>query len=80
VGQLLEQNPQLPLRITFLIEGEEEMGSPSFLPFLEKYQDRLKQADFVFLSDTGIPNEQQMVLTVGLRGLVTFEIEAIEDL
>ncbi len=77
VGQLLEENPKLPLRLTFLIEGEEEMGSPSFLPFLEKYQDRLKQADFVFLSDTGIPNETQMVITAGLRGIITFEIEAV---
>ena len=34
VGRLLEENPKLPLRITFLVEGEEEMGSPSFLPFL----------------------------------------------
>ena len=77
VGQLLEQNPNLPLRITFLVEGEEEMGSPSFLPFLEKYQATLKQADLVFLSDTGIPNESQMVITAGLRGLVTFEVEAV---
>ncbi len=77
VGQLLEQNPKLPLQITFLIEGEEEMGSPSFLPFLEKYQATLKKADFVFLSDTGIPNESQMVITAGLRGLVTFEVEAV---
>ncbi len=77
VGQLLEQNPNLPLRITFLIEGEEEMGSPSFLPFLERYKDTLKKADLVFLSDTGIPNEKQMVITAGLRGLVTFEIEAV---
>ncbi len=77
VGQLLEENPNLPLRITFLVEGEEEMGSPSFLPFLQKYQERLKEADFVYLSDTGIPNENQMVITAGLRGLVTFEIEAV---
>ncbi len=77
VGRLLEENPKLPLRITFLIEGEEEMGSPSFLPFLANNRDRLKKADFVFLSDTGIPNETQMVITAGLRGLVTFEIEAV---
>ena len=30
VAQALEENPKLPLRITFLIEGEEEMGSPEF--------------------------------------------------
>jgi acetylornithine deacetylase/succinyl-diaminopimelate desuccinylase-like protein len=74
VGRLLEKNPHLPLRITFLIEGEEETGSPSFLPFLEKYKHRLK-ADLVYLSDTGIPREDQVVVTVGLRGLFTFEIE-----
>jgi acetylornithine deacetylase/succinyl-diaminopimelate desuccinylase-like protein len=74
VGRLLEQNPRLPLRITFLIEGEEETGSPSFLPFLEKYRHRL-QADLVFLSDTGIPREDQVVVTCGLRGLVLCEIE-----
>jgi acetylornithine deacetylase/succinyl-diaminopimelate desuccinylase-like protein len=74
VGRLLEKEPQLPLRITFLIEGEEETGSPSFLPFLEKYRERLK-ADFVFLSDTGIPREDQVVVTCGLRGLVLCDVE-----
>ena len=74
VGRLLERNPRLPLRITFLIEGEEETGSPSFLPFLERYQHRLN-ADFVFLSDTGIPREDQVVITCGLRGLVLCDVE-----
>ena len=41
VAKLLEENPQLPLRITFLVEGEEEMGSPSFPKFLERYADYL---------------------------------------
>jgi acetylornithine deacetylase/succinyl-diaminopimelate desuccinylase-like protein len=74
VAQLLEANPQLPLRITFLIEGEEEMGSPSFPKFLEHYKDRLTAADFVYLSDTALPNERQVVLTCGLRGLALFDV------
>jgi acetylornithine deacetylase/succinyl-diaminopimelate desuccinylase-like protein len=74
VGRLFEANPRLPLRVTFLIEGEEEIGSPSFAQFLEKYQDRLKQADFVFFSDTGLPNENQVVITCGLRGLALFDV------
>ena len=74
VGRLLEKAPSLPLRITFLIEGEEETGSPSFLPFLQRYQHRL-DGDFVFLSDTGIPREDQMVITCGLRGLTLCEVE-----
>ncbi|MCC5023096.1 MAG: M20/M25/M40 family metallo-hydrolase [Candidatus Synoicihabitans palmerolidicus] len=75
VAKLLERDPDLPLRITFMVEGEEEMGSPSFPKFLERYKDRLGEADFVFLSDTGIPNEDQVVITCGLRGLVLFDIE-----
>jgi acetylornithine deacetylase/succinyl-diaminopimelate desuccinylase-like protein len=74
IGQLLEENPNVPLRFTFLIEGEEEMGSPSFPKFLAKYADRLREADFVFLSDTALPNEQQVVLTCGLRGLALFDV------
>ena len=74
VGRLLEKNPRLPLRLTFLIEGEEETGSPSFLPFLQAYRHRL-DGDFVFLSDTGIPREDQPVVTCGLRGLTLCEVE-----
>jgi len=73
VARLLERRPDLPLRITFMIEGEEETGSPSFLPFIEKYRDRLK-ADFVYLSDTGIPRPDQVVITCGLRGLSLFDL------
>lgn len=73
VARLLERRPDLPLRITFMIEGEEETGSPSFLPFLEQYKDRLK-ADFVYLSDTGIPRPDQVVITCGLRGLTLFDV------
>jgi len=76
VARLLERRPDLPLRITFMIEGEEEMGSPSFLPFLEEQKARLGKADFVFLSDTGSPREDQIVITCGLRGLVLFDVVA----
>lgn len=75
VARLLGENPKLPLRITFLIEGEEEMGSPSFPKFLERYADRLREADFVFLSDTALPNENQVVITAGLRGLALFDVQ-----
>jgi len=74
VASLLEKHPKVPLRLTFLIEGEEEMGSPSFHTFLEKYSGRLKEADFVFLSDTALPNEQQVIITAGLRGLALFDV------
>ena len=74
VAKLLERLPDLPLRITFLIEGEEEMGSPSFPKFLEAYGERLKEADLVYLSDTLLPSEDQVVITCGLRGLVLCDV------
>jgi acetylornithine deacetylase/succinyl-diaminopimelate desuccinylase-like protein len=76
VARLLQENPELPLALTFLVEGEEEIGSPSFLPFLQSHRNRLL-GDFFFLSDTGIPREDQVVITVGLRGLFTFEVELV---
>jgi acetylornithine deacetylase/succinyl-diaminopimelate desuccinylase-like protein len=75
VGRLLEAEPDLPLNITFVIEGEEEIGSQNFKSFLQQHSDKLAGADFVFLSDTGIPNAEQMVITVGLRGMICFEVE-----
>lgn len=75
VARLLERRPDLPLRITFMIEGEEEMGSPSFPAFLDAQAARLRRADLVLLSDTGSPREDQIVITCGLRGLVLFDLE-----
>jgi acetylornithine deacetylase/succinyl-diaminopimelate desuccinylase-like protein len=72
VASLLEEHPDLPLRLTFLVEGEEEIGSPSLEDFLKAHLDRL-QGDFVLLSDTGSPNEEQVVITAGLRGIITLE-------
>ncbi len=74
VGRLLEDNPEFPLRITFLIEGEEEIGSPSLPAVLESHGESLR-GDFILLSDTLNPSEDQVAITTGLRGMVSFEIE-----
>jgi len=74
LARALKKNPNLPLRITYLIEGEEEIGSPSFRQFLEKDKERL-QGDFLLVSDTGSPGPQQLAVTTGLRGLVALEIK-----
>ena len=77
LARLLEHEPDLPLRITWLIEGEEEMGSPSFPGFLKQYRERLAKADFIILSDTGSPDPDQITITTALRGLIGFEVELI---
>jgi acetylornithine deacetylase/succinyl-diaminopimelate desuccinylase-like protein len=75
VGRLLERDPELPLCMTFVVEGEEEIGSQNFKTFLREHRAKLAGADFIFLSDTLLPTREQMVITVGLRGLVCFEVE-----
>lgn len=75
VAQLLEEQPDLPLCLTFIIEGEEEIGSPNLLPFLKSRREELSEADLVLLSDTLSPSADQIAVTVGLRGIVALEVE-----
>ena len=75
LSRVLEENPDLPLNITYVIEGEEEIGSPSMPKFFDQYAARLSKADFMLVSDTGSPNTEQIVITTALRGLVDFEIK-----
>ena len=69
----LKQFPNLPLHITYLIEGEEEIGSPSFRGFLESHKDSLC-GDLLLVSDTGSPGSEQLAVTTGLRGLTALEL------
>ena len=63
----------LPCKVTVLLEGEEESGSPSLKPFLEANANELK-ADFALVCDTGMWDPQTPAITAGLRGLVGEEI------
>ncbi len=74
VARLLEKNPNLPLRLTFMVEGEEEIGSKNFKTFLKENKEKLR-GDFIYMSDNGILSPDQMIVTVGLRGMLAFEIE-----
>jgi acetylornithine deacetylase/succinyl-diaminopimelate desuccinylase-like protein len=74
--RVLKETPDLPLRITYLIEGEEEIGSPSFRGFLEERKDSLR-GDLLLVSDTGSPGPGQLVVTTGLRGLAAMELKVL---
>lgn len=73
--RVLEQFPELPLNLSYVIEGEEEIGSPSMATFFESHGERLSRADFLLVSDTGSPNAEQIVVTTAIRGLVDLEIK-----
>lgn len=63
----------LPVRVTVLLEGEEESGSPSLDPFLEENKQELA-ADACVVSDTGMLNITTPAITTMLRGLVYVEV------
>jgi acetylornithine deacetylase/succinyl-diaminopimelate desuccinylase-like protein len=63
----------LPVNIKFLIEGEEEIGSPHLGEFIHNYRNLL-ECDFALNLDTGMVGPDLPTITYALRGLVYFEI------
>jgi acetylornithine deacetylase/succinyl-diaminopimelate desuccinylase-like protein len=69
----LAVNGTLPVRLTVLLEGEEENGSPSLKELLANERDTLA-ADFVLVADTNMWNPATPAITVSLRGLAAVEV------
>ena len=64
---------EMPCRITFFFEGEEESGSPSLIPFMEQNKDMLT-ADIALICDTGLFADKTPAIVTMLRGLMGEEI------
>lgn len=65
---------ELPCNVKFMIEGEEEVGSPNLGVFVKENRDKLK-ADAILVSDTGMLSNEHPSITTGLRGLSYVEVE-----
>lgn len=67
---------KLPVNVKFLIEGEEEIGSPNLSKFL-KTNKSLLSCDAVMISDTSLYQPGIPTINYGLRGLCFMEVEVI---
>ncbi|MDP9393006.1 MAG: dipeptidase [Actinomycetota bacterium] len=74
VAALRALGEDLRVGVTVLIEGEEEIGSPTLPAFLECYRDKLA-ADVMVLADSTNWAVGQPALTTSLRGLADCEVE-----
>ena len=71
---LLQRDGRLPVNLKFLVEGEEEIGSPHFEALLREEADRLA-CDVVVVSDTTMWAPDVPSVCMGMRGLVGFTVE-----
>lgn len=73
VASCLKVSGSLPVNIKFILEGEEEIGSPNLVPFLKDNKELLK-CDMVLVSDTSMFGKDTPSITYGLRGLAYMEV------
>ena len=73
VERLLEERGSLPVNVRVLLEGEEEIGSPSLEPALLAHRDAL-QADVAISADGAMWSAEQPSLNVAARGMLAVEV------
>ena len=72
--EYLVQSGDLKCNVKFLIEGEEEIGSPNLPKFCEENKELLK-SDIILVSDTSMIAPDVPSITTGLRGLAYWQVE-----
>jgi len=70
-----EEAGEVPIRLTILLEGEEESGSVNLERFLKDHADELSACDFCLISDTGMLGRGKPAITYGVRGLAYTEVK-----
>ena len=76
ISTYLEVKGKLPVNVKFLIEGEEEIGSPNLEPFIRENLDALR-CDAILVADCSMFGPGMPAITVGLKGLCYLEVEVI---
>jgi acetylornithine deacetylase/succinyl-diaminopimelate desuccinylase-like protein len=75
VESIIRVRQALPVNLVFVIEGEEELGSPHLDEFAIRYESRLRKADAVLFPYAMQECDGRAILWPGTKGLVYLEIE-----
>ncbi len=72
--ETMMQTNTMQTNVKFIIEGEEEVGSPNLGKFVANNKDLLK-ADVILISDTAMISLENPSIDIGVRGLSYIEVE-----
>ena len=73
--EYLVKSGKLNCNVKFMIEGEEEIGSPSLPKFCRDHHKEMLKADVILVSDTSMIGRDIPSITTGLRGLAYWQVE-----
>jgi acetylornithine deacetylase/succinyl-diaminopimelate desuccinylase-like protein len=72
--EIMNNTGEIPCNIKFIIEGEEEVGSPNLARFVKENRELLK-SDVILISDTSMISLDTPSIDIGVRGLSYIEVE-----
>jgi len=72
--ETMSKTNSLVTNVKFIIEGEEEIGSPNLAKFVSSHKELLK-ADVILISDTSMISLENPSIDIGVRGLSYIEVE-----
>jgi acetylornithine deacetylase/succinyl-diaminopimelate desuccinylase-like protein len=80
IRAILAADGELPINIKWIVEGEEEIGSPHFEALTKQFGDVLK-ADGTLWEGGGFNEKDQAALAVGFRGMlyVEYSVEVMKS-
>lgn len=72
--EIMSKTDTMATNMKFIIEGEEEVGSPNLGKFVSAHKDLLK-ADVILISDSSMLSLETPSMDIGVRGLSYIEVE-----
>lgn len=72
IDTILKNRKKLPIKIKFVIEGEEEIGSPHIHKFSDKYSSFLKDADLCLWESGDVDERGRPNMFLGMKGIAYF--------